>query len=168
MRYLSAVLVLGSLLHPGPGLAQAGPTTPAAALGVIHSLGADTAFAMFYADSAMWSRLVGHIQAGDTTWFPVAGALEPARSTHARGLAELDDAMVASITQQPAALFSYHLARGWTTDQVVEAFCIPLPDAPQGGAEYLQSAFNAVEGLKVPALKSTRKACLGAFEKLQP
>jgi hypothetical protein len=168
MRYLPAAFVLGSLLHAVPGLAQASPATPSAALGVIGSLGADSAFAMFYADSALWSQLVGHIQAGDTTWFPVSDALEPARSKHARGLAELDYAMVASITRQPAALFSYHLARGWTPDQIAGAFCIPLPDAPQGGAEYLQSAFNAVEALKVPALKSTRKACLGAFEKLQP
>jgi hypothetical protein len=167
MRNVLLVLFLAFVIHAGPGVAQAGPATPAAALTRVDSLGADSALALFYADSSLWNQLVGQVAAGDTTWFAVSDALEPARSSHARALKELDDAMVSSITQQPAALFSYHLARGWSPGQIAEAFCIPLPDAPQGGAEYLQSAFNAVEGIRVPSLKATRDACLGAFQRLQ-
>ena len=167
MRNVLLVFLLALVLRAGPGVAQAGPATPAAALALVNSLGADSAFALFYADSSRWNQLTGQVSAGDTTWFPVSDALEPARSSHARALKELDDAMVSSITRQPAALFSYHLARDWSPGDIAEAFCIPLPDAPQGGAEYLQSAFNAVEGLRVPSLKSTQDACLKAFQRLQ-
>jgi len=168
MRLATMASLLGLLLGVRPGSAQAVPFTPAAALGQVQALGADSAFSLFYADSTGWSRLTGHLAAGDTTWFPVADALESARSIHARGLKELDDAVVSSLAVQPAALFSYELGQGLTAAQIAESYCVPLPDAPQGAMEYLQAAINAVEGLKVPALKSARDACLGAFRRLQP
>ena len=160
-------LFLGLLGHAGTVLAQAGPGTPAAALAEVAALGADSAFQRFYADSTTWNQLIGAVSAGDTTWFPVADALEPARSTHARALKEMDDAMIASLARQPAALFTYHLSRGWSAGQIAEAFCVELPDAPQGAAEELQSAINAVEGIRTPSLKATREACLNAFRRLQ-
>ncbi|MFI5209028.1 MAG: hypothetical protein ACHQ2E_01170 [Gemmatimonadales bacterium] len=160
-------LLIGLLGHEGPILAQAGPRTPATVLAQVTALGPDSAFQRFYADSTIWNQLIGAVSAGDTTWFPVSDALEPARSTHARGLRELDDAMIASLARQPAALFTYHLSRGWSPAQIAEAFCVELPDAPQGAAEELQAAIIAVEGVKAPPLKSTRDACLKAFQRMQ-
>lgn len=161
-------LFLGLLGRAGIVLAQAGPGTPATVLAQVTALGPDSAFQQFYADSTMWRQLIGHLSTGDTTWLPVADALEAARSSHARGLKEMDDAVIASLARQPAALFTYYLSRGWSTGQIAEAFCVELPDAPEGAAEELQAAINAVEGIRAPALKETKDACLNAFRRLQP
>jgi hypothetical protein len=167
MRHVRLVILFVLLIPARQGAAQAVPATPATTLAQITTLGADSAFAQFYADTTLWSLLIGKVAAGDTTWFPVSDALEPARSSHARALKELDDAMIASLARQPAALFSYHLSRGWSPGQIAEAFCVELPDAPEGALEELQSAISAVEGIKVPSLKATRDACLSAFRRLQ-
>jgi len=168
MRTAPLALLLGLLGQADIVLAQVGPATPTAVLAQVNSLGPDTAFQRFYSDSTMWSLLIGHLSSGDTTWLPVADALEPARSSHARGLRELDDAVIASLARQPAGLFTYYLSRGWSPEQIAEAFCVELPDAPEGAAEELQSAINAVEGVRAPPLKSTKDACLNAFRRMQP
>lgn len=137
--------------------------TPESFLAFVQKAGPDSALRAMPAGSRAWHVVLRHLEAADTTWYPVSAALVPKYDWSAEQMEEMGDAEITGLPKSPAAVFTWHLNHGWTSGKIAASFCSGAPSSAPDEAKFLQRVQAEVQKIDSPALAEVRQACLDSL-----